>query len=123
MAATSVISLSTSATVAAALAQVAQELGHGDDPVLVVSDQVRLPPAAVADIAAPRPGGSSALTATPGAQAEPDVRVLHHRVVDVVTDRHSCSAADAQAIGVLRLAAADRQRAAIALQAAAAELV
>ena len=122
MAATSVISLSTSATVAAALAQVAQELGHGDDPVLVVSDQVRLPPAAVADIAAPRPGGSSALTATPGAQAEPDVRVLHHRVVDVVTDRHSCSAADAQAIGVLRLAAADRQRAAIALQAAAAEL-
>ena len=122
MADASVISLTTSATIAAALTQVGRELARGDGPVLVISDRLRLPQAAVTDFAAPRPGGSTALTATPSAHADADIRVLHHRLVDVVTDRHSCSAADAQAVGVLRLAAADRQRAVNALQAAAEEL-
>jgi hypothetical protein len=122
VAASNVISLPISATVTAALATVAKELATGDGPVVVKSDQLQLPNAAMTEFTAPRPGGSSALTATPSSEAEADVRVLHHRVVDVVTDRHNCSAADARAIGVLRLAAADRQRAATALQGAAEEL-
>lgn len=96
-----------------ALAAAAMALAAESGAAVVMSQQLQLPEQALADLTADRPGGSSALTA--GGAGARGVRVLHHRVIDVTTDRHACTNTNATAAGLIRLSGSDRQRAAAAL--------
>ncbi len=96
--------------VANALRVVAQSLAEGSGGVTLRSSRLRMSSAALADLSGPRPGGSVAFTAV-GAD-DPHVRVLHHRIVDVATNQHQCSNCNFQAVGLIRLSAADRAKAA-----------
>lgn len=107
----------TTRPVADALVSAADELAAGNGPAAVISQSLALPPQALRDLTADRPGGSSAFTAP--AAGPIGIRVLHHRVVDVATDRHPVRNSNATSIGLLRLAAADRAPAGAALRSAA----
>ncbi len=106
-------------TVADAIAGVANDLAAGDGQICIASERLSLSDAALSELSAVRPGVSGLCTA-PSAK-DHDIRILHNRVVDVVTEQHGCSGANDVGVEFLRLAEADRQLAASALRTAVAE--
>ncbi len=106
-------------TVADAIADVANDLAAGDGQACIASDRLSLSDAALSELSAVRPGVSGLCTAP--SEEDRNIRILHSRVVDVVTEQHSCSAANEVAVEFLRLSATDRQQAASVLRVAVAE--
>lgn len=105
--------------VAEALQEVALKLEQVAGAVVIRSSRLQLSGAALDDLSTQRPGGSVALVSSESNAdgiGEKDVRVLHHRVVDVVTNKHRCSNCNSVAVGLIRLSANDRVRAATAVR-------
>ncbi|MER7073850.1 DUF5941 domain-containing protein [Terrabacter sp. NPDC000476] len=111
------------------LAAAADVAAQGSGPLVLVAADLRVGPVALLDVLdAPRDTTAAAVVAAPAVVGTPaaesrfaPVRVddTARRVVSVGTVRHVASAPTAYAVGVLRVAAADRARVAQVLRAAA----